>query len=102
MSNEEIQKIINAAKLATQGKWESNSFMHGYVYSDTIDICEFGKICDGEHIANSCPANIIPLLEELMYHRQRFFEGRLLITSEHLAQYRKGYEDGSKFSESFR
>lgn len=85
MTNEEIRKLIEDAKKATQGGWtigrtDMESYrMDGipvhFVYRpfDEERFCIPGEACvvDAQHIANTCPAKIVPLLEELLELRYR-------------------------------
>lgn len=50
MTNDEVKKLIEDAKKAIAFETESN---------------------DAQHIANTCPAKIVPLLEELLRLRYR-------------------------------
>lgn len=72
MTDEEILKIIEDAKAATQGAW---STLNGVViHVESKNYLVNGILFDRDipHIANCCPANIAPLLEELLVFRNLY------------------------------
>lgn len=74
MTNDEIKKLIEDAKAATQGEWVwSNHFTvyHVYPVGDEPIADAIYKAENAQHIANTCPKNIVPLLEELLSTREK-------------------------------
>lgn len=78
VTNDEIRKLIEDAKKATQGEWyiadEYDRYVRHKDTDDRIATMDGGyktsdgenQYVDGRHIANTCPAKIVPLLEELL------------------------------------
>lgn len=95
MTNDEIKRIINDAKAATQYEWKPKSDAiykcgtYGRYHSYGPIIQALGEDYGGHfshadaaraveldalHIANTCPAVIVPLLEELLRLREHWHD----------------------------
>jgi hypothetical protein len=78
LSDEEILHIAKISHKATSGMWYEGEYDSirrdkDYIVANNrdIDCIEWLNDYDIEHIINTCPSRIIPLLEEILFLRNQ-------------------------------